>query len=92
MCKKEKKISHSNESNRINDSTYDASVNSSDVNTVNDFRERTGIAGRNNNKTIKEIQIKYGDPSDTYNQWIKVLLSTLFGCGFVFILNKEKFL
>ena len=85
---KKKNISHMNKSNKISDSSYDASVHSSD--TVNDFR--TTMETRNNNKTIREIQMKNGDPSDAFYQFIKSLCQFIFGCGSVFMLNQVKFL
>ena len=91
MNKKEK-ITHSNESNRISDSTYDASVHYSDNNTVGDFRKITGIEVRNKKKTIKKVQMKNGDPSDVSYQLIRSLCQFIFGCGSVFMLNQEKFL
>ena len=84
MSKKEKKISHSNESNRISDSTYDASVN--------DHRRITGIETRNKGKAINEIQMKNGDPRDASYKFIRDLCQFIFGCGSVFMLNQEKFL
>ena len=94
MYQKEKKLSHSNDSNRISDSSYDASVHSSEINTeihtLHDFR-RT-IEARNINKTIKEIQMKNGDPSDASSQWTKSLCQFIFGCGSLYLLNQEKFL
>ena len=90
MCKKEKKkrkkISHSNKSNRINDSVYDASV----INTENDFRRFMKV--RNINKTQKEIQMENGDSSDTFYQFTKSLCEFIFGCGSVVMLNQVKFL
>ena len=83
-----KDISHSNESNRISDSTYDASVHSSDI--VNNFR-RT-LETRNINKVQKEIQMKNGDPSEASYQFMKSLCQFIFGCGSVFMLNQVKFL
>ena len=95
MCKKEKKITHSNEANRIIDSTYNANVNNSENNSVNDnrrFRESSGIDGRNNRKTNIGIQMTNGDPSDASYQYMKSLCQVIFGCGSVFMLNQEKFL
>ena len=83
---KKKKISHLNKSNKITDSSYDASVKK----TVNKFK-RT-METRNKNKTIKDIQMKNGDPSDTSYQFMKSFSQLIFGCGTVFMLNQVKFL
>ena len=89
-----KEISHSNKSNRISDSTYDASVHSSDTNTVNELR--TTIEARNNNKTIKNkqegVQMKNGDPADTFYKFMKSFIQFILGSGEVFLLIQVKFL
>ena len=50
------------------------------------------MEARNKNKTIREIQMKNGDPSDASYQFMKSLSQLIFGCGTVFMLNQVKFL
>ena len=83
---RKKKISHLNKSNKITDSSYDASVNK----TVNDFKKT--MKKRNIRKVQKEIQMKNGDPSEPSYQFIKSLSQLILGCGSVFMLHQVKFL
>ena len=89
-----KEISHSNKSNRISDSTYDASVHSSDTNTVNELR--TTIEARNNNKTIKNkqegVQMKNGDQAEPFYKFMKSFTQFILACGEVVMLIQVKFL
>ena len=89
-----KEISHSNKSNRIIDSTYDASVHSSDTNTVNKLRAT--FEARNNNKTIKnnqeEVQMKNGDQAEPFYKFMKCFTQFILGCGEVVMLIQVKFL